>query len=241
MISSAFNLERQADALAQAQRHWRDQPAARQVKPAWNIVLTREAGADGAGVAAELGQRLGWPVYDRALIDRIAREMGLQTHLLDSVDERRKHWLLESVEALTAAGPVSEPRFVRRLVEALLSLSALGHCIIVGRGAAQILPAETTLRIRLVASRDHRIEAVQHGQKISHEQAAEWVDKTDRERRQFVVEHFGMDPADPMLYDLILNVSRWSSGECADIILDVLHRLEARDSDQPVERKSPII
>jgi cytidylate kinase len=231
MITSMLNLERQTDALARAQKHWSnpqsDESASRN-KTAWTIAITREAGAGGTTVAQELGRRLNWPVYDRELVERIAREMGLRSNLLESVDEKQKNWLVECVEAMTAAGPVTESKFVKHLVETLLSLSTLGHCVIVGRGAAQVLPAKSTLRVRLVADRLDRIAAAQRLHKLSEAAAGAWVDQTDRERVRFVKEHFRVDPTDPATYDLVLNTSRWSSAECADFIIEALRKIERR-------------
>jgi cytidylate kinase len=229
MNTPNLDLKRQVDTLARAQRHWQEKAdTASRAKPAYSLTISREAGADGATVAAEVAKRLGWPVYDRELIERIAREMGLRTDLVHAVDEHRKSWLLECVEAFTNAGTVSESKFVRHLVETLLSLSTLGHCVIVGRGASQVLPAATTLRVRLVGAKEDRIGNIQRRLHLSRDQAAKWVDDTDRERANFVKDHFFKDPADSSLYDLVLNASRWMVGESADFILDALMKLDSR-------------
>src|SRR5215831_7473497 len=103
-------------------RHWeeRGQAAAGSGQTSrgphgFTIVLTREAGTLGTSVAREVGTRLGWPVYDHELLERIARDMGLHTSLLESVDEKRVGWLTESMEALLAVPRVSESAFVRRV------------------------------------------------------------------------------------------------------------------------------
>ena len=229
MITPAFIVERQAAALARAQRHWQEeheQPdKARGTGRAWTIALTREAGARGALVAQEIGRRMNWPVYDRELVERIAREMGLRTSLLESVDERHKSWLLEGLEGLTIAGPVTETKFVKHLAETVLSLSALGHCVIVGRGAAHLLPMESTLRVRLVGPKDDRVQATMAQLHLAADQALAWVEQTDRDRARFVKDHFGKDPSDPSHYDLVLNSTRWTTEECADLIIAALKKL----------------
>jgi len=227
MIMPTLNLERQAGALARAQQHWQDEQQSRS-KTGWTVAITREAGANGAAIAQELGTRLNWPVYDRELVEHIAREMGLRSNLLDSVDEKQKSWLIECVESMTAAGPVSEAKYVKQLVETVLSLSTLGKCVIVGRGGVHLLPASRTLRVRFVADRADRIKNVQKRQNLSEADATRWVDQTDRERVRFVKEHFLKDPADPVAYDLVLNSSRWSNADCVDFILAALKKVESR-------------
>jgi cytidylate kinase len=224
-----LNLERQADILNRLEQHWKEghgQSGTRATHE-FTIALTREAGAPGTSVARELGRRLGWPVYDHELLEMIAREMGLRTNLVESVDERRQSWLLESVQGLATAPSVSESSYVRHLVETVLSLGAHGRCVIVGRGAAHILPPQFTLRVRLVGPIDGRIQMAADRRQITEEAAARWVEATDRERERFVKDHFLKDPTDPRNYDVVLNVGLWSVTECADLILQGLKMLES--------------
>jgi cytidylate kinase len=196
---------------------------------AFTIALSREVGAGGTSVASEVGARLNWPVYDHELIERIAREMNLRTALLESVDERRLSWVEECLESLSSLGrPLSENAFVRHLVQTILSLGAHGECIIVGRGAAQVLPAESTLRIRLVAHLEDRVAAIMNERRLGRDEARRWLEVTERERQQFVQDHFHRDPADPREYDLVLNTSRLGYGGSAELIIEALHRLSAR-------------
>ena len=101
--------------------------------PALTIAISRQAGAGGTSVAAEVGARLGWPVYDRELVERIAREMHLRTKLLESVDERRTSWLVECAESFSQVPLVGESAYVRHLIQTILSLGSHGSCVIVGR------------------------------------------------------------------------------------------------------------
>jgi len=198
------------------------------------VALSREAGVLGTSVATEVGRLLGWQVYDHELLRQIAHDMGARAALLESVDEKRQSWLLEAVQAFLSAPAksatvpwVSESAFVRRLVETVLALGAHGGCVIVGRGAPFILPAETTLRVRLVAPAADRVAALSRKLGISEQEAARKVRTTDRERTDFVQDHFLKDPADPRNYDLVLNAARLSVGDCAGLVVEALRRLEA--------------
>lgn len=227
--------ERLGDAMERARRHWElrrkaeaAELAAPAVPPPFTIALSREAGAEGPAVARAVGDRLNWPVYDYELLQRIAGEMGLRAKLLESVDERRESWLRECLEQFTAVPTISSSAYVRQLVEMLVSLAAHGECVIVGRGAAQILPPETTLRVRLLRPLEERITAIRQRFGLSREEASAWIEKTDRERFRFVKDHFQKDPTDPRFYDLVLNTARFSPEECADFIVRALHVLQER-------------
>jgi len=90
------------------------------------------------------------------------------------------------------------------------------------------LPAETTLRVRVVASREQRLAAIMSERAADRAAAERHLDACDRERRQFIKDHFHKDLTDPLLYDLVVNASRFSVDECASIAIESLARFQAR-------------
>jgi len=228
--------QRLAEALTKTQQHWESrrrtetrsgggQPHA----PALTVAISREAGANGGGaIARAIGERLGWPVYDSELVHLVADGMKVRASLLDALDERRTSWIRECIEAFGSNTSVTQSAYLHRLIETLLALAAHGECVIVGRGAAVVLPPATTLRVRLVAPREHRIAVMQEARKMSREEAARWVETTDRERAGFLRDHFDADLADSKYVDLLLNSARFTVAECAEIAVTALHRLQDR-------------
>jgi cytidylate kinase len=239
--------------VEEARRHWeaRRQPGiaqrdvSSQVPRAFTVALSRELGTQGTSIAKEVGRLLGWQVYDHELLEHIAKEMGLRTALLESLDERQQSWLLELVAGITTAPArgewstiVSESAFVHHLIETVLALGVHGECVIVGRGAAFIMPAATTLRVRLVGPERDRVAALGRRLGISEREAALQVEKIDRERTDFVKYHFRKDPTDPRNYDVVLNASRLPVAECAELIVETLHRLQDRGIERSTGRPS---
>jgi cytidylate kinase len=199
---------------------------------AYSIALSREAGTQASEVAQEVGRLLGWHVYDRELLEKIAQDMGLRTSLLESVDERRQNLLTEAMEGLMAVSFASESGFVHHLVKTVLALGTHGECVFVGRGAAFILPSATTLRVNLVGSVHERVAAWGQGLGISEQKAAEQVRTLDRERAEFLQYHFRKNPNDPCNFDLVLNAPRLSVVQLAELIVEALRRLVARQREQ---------
>ena len=198
--------------------------------PRFTITVSREAGALGNSVATEVGRRLGWPVYHREILDKIAKRLRRPASHLDSVDERPNSWLEETVFGLLAEHRVSVDGYFEHLITVVRGLGAEGRCVIVGRGANFMLPPDTTLRIRLVAFPQDRVREVARRRGLSPEEASAWVERTDRERGAFIERHFAKDVGLPLHYDLVLNMSRLSIDEGADIILQMLRRMEGRAS-----------
>jgi len=197
-------------------------------RPPFSIAISREAGALGHTVAGGVGHRLGWPVYDREILDKIGEDMRRPPGHLQPLDERPGSWLEEFLAGLASRHSVSPDRYLKYLVGAVRGLGQIGRCVIVGRGANFILPAETTLRVRLVASAEDRVRVITQRLNLGPREAAAWAERAERERGEFVRRAFRQDVADTHHYDLVLNMSRLSVDEAVDVIVRVLRGFEGR-------------
>jgi len=81
------------------------------------------------------------------------------------------------------------------------------------------------LRVRLIGPVRDRIATWSRNLGISEREAARQVRTIDRERADFVQDHFFKDPADQRNYDLILNVARFSVAMSADVIVEAVRQL----------------
>jgi cytidylate kinase len=228
-------MEHLGKALARAQHQWqaRFKAAAmerredgRLVPAAVTIAIAREEGAGGTAIGQKVTERLGWQVYDHELLQRIADEMGLRDSLLRSIDEKGQSWLTVYLQLATSEQAVSEGAYVHELTKVVLALAVHGECVIVGRGAALLLPPEKTLRIRLVAPLEQRIATVQRRHGLTRDAALRRIEETDMARDKFVRRHFHKDPTDPRNYDLVLNTARFGVDKSAELIEKALRGME---------------
>jgi cytidylate kinase len=183
-------------------------------------------------VADEIGRQLGWPVYDRELIEKTAEHLRRPAFHIGEVDERPIRWLEDCLTGLLAQNRVPTGTFLKHLIGVVQGLGLIGHCVLVGRGANFVLPPATTLRVRLVAALTDRIKVMAALHRLNDKEAARKVAKTDFDRREFVRANLHVDPADPDHYDVILNTSRLSPPECARAVIEVLRMFEARAAEQ---------
>jgi cytidylate kinase len=232
-MTVSLSSSRLAEALARAGQHGlanRPDTSRGPFSPstAYSIAISRQVGARGTSVARAVGKSLNWPVYDQELLQRVAHEMHLPTERVANFDEKPISWLQECFQALSSARHVTEEGYVRHLLETLFLLGAKGECVIVGRGAAHALPPSSTLRVRLIAPLEDRIEVMRRELGVPRAEAARYVVKTDSERSKFIRDHLLKDPDDPESYDLVLNSARFSVAECAALIVEGLRRVQGR-------------
>ena len=232
-MSIKTSSELMGEAVLRAREHWRRRPGEalempppqrQATAPACTITISRESGAGGSAIAQEIGRLLDWPVYDRELLERIAEQAGLRSELLESLDEKRSHWLVEIFESLSGALVMSGAAYASHLAETILALAAHGQCVIVGRGAPLIVPPRQSLRVRLVANFEDRAQRTSERLGVSKAEAVAHVRRNDAHRDGFVKDYFHHDVGDPHDYDLIVNTSRFSLEQAAGLAIDALRR-----------------
>lgn len=182
------------------------------------IYLSREVGAGGRDVAAELSRRLEWPVFDQELLHLMAGDDQIRERLYASMDERDVGWFEESLRAWTNPA-LGRNDYFHRLTATILSLARQAHAIFLGRGAGLILPREIGVRVRIIAPASMRLRRFAQVTHRPPDEAKEDLDRFDRQRGDFVWSHFHKNIEDPLLYDLTINMAKVTPAKAAEAIL----------------------
>lgn len=182
------------------------------------VCLSRMVGIDGERIAERLGDELGWPVFDREVLEVMAGDDFYRKQIYASMDERDLGWSEQLIRSFF------ETRFVKndyfhRLCETLLLLARKGNAVFLGRGADLILPAEHGFRARLTASLERRVAALAARRGITPAAARQEIEQIEHERGQFFGRHFQLDANDPTRYDITLNTERFTDDQIVATIL----------------------
>ncbi len=217
--------ERQMHAWAMGkelkERAVRDEAEGRLMRRAIRFVtISREVGAGGSEIGRRVGERLGWEVFDKNLLDCISECFHLPRLMLDLVDETRGSWVYDVLGTWMDHRLVPHEKFVAclsRVVSAAARRS--GHAVFVGRAAQFLLPRQEILAVRLVASPKYRIRQIMERAGISESDARRHMVEIDEGRREFVAKFFHHDITDPHYYDLVINVERYGKAGVVEEIL----------------------
>jgi len=149
------------------------------------ITISRQLGSGGKRVAQFLSERLGWPVWDRQILEVIASQSNLhyQARMFEALDESTRGAIEDAMYALL--GGVSKDVYLHLLPRAIL-IAAQNDAIILGRGAHLVLP--NALKARIEASRDTRVRNLVRFEGVSEREARDRIAVSDREREGFVRE-----------------------------------------------------
>jgi cytidylate kinase len=191
-------------------------PAGARPRPAGlTVAISREAGARGGSIGRRVARRLGWQVVDGELLDYLVQE-GVP---LGELPESARQWAEERLDWLRRERELRPEPSTEQLARVLLTLGATGEVVIVGRGAGHLLPAETTLHVRIAAPLADRVAYMGQWLRLAEAEAAEQVRQRDRKRAEFIAGLFTAPPPDLTPFDLQLNSSLLGEELCAELIV----------------------
>ena len=185
-----------------------------------DITISRDPGSGGRVVARRVARLLGWDLLDKQILSKLADSLGIPEREFAKIDEHTRNWFSDSIHSIINPNYVSDIRYINHLKKLLVKSCENHDVVIVGRGANLIIPAEKCLRVRITASFDVRVRnTYKHEKKKTLEQAAEWVQKIERKRSNFIKQYFGVNPYNPWHYDVIINTDHYTINQASDIVI----------------------
>lgn len=171
------------------------------------VTISRLSGSGGSSIARRLAEGLDWNVLDRELVEGLARELELDPHRLELMDETRTNWLRDTIFNLLDSKLVLQDSYVTLLGRVMALAAHKGQVIFVGRAGNLVLPRDDGLRVRIVAPRPWRIRQVADRENLGEAAASERVATLDAARSDFVRRHFKVDANDPAAFDMVLDAA----------------------------------
>jgi cytidylate kinase len=203
-------------------------------EPIQIVTLSREYGAGGSQLGLLLGSALAWPVLDRDLAERLAKQLRCRSADLEAHHERAPRFLERIAAAFTVVpsdAPVL-PELSRSpnpdtLVEAtravLLEAVRTPPLIVIGHGANCLLcDRRDVLRIRVTAPYPVRVRRVARRTGQSVDEAGADVRQRDADRRQYLERYYKKDTNDPYLYDLQINTATITLEVAAQMVVRLI-------------------
>jgi cytidylate kinase len=208
------------------------------------ITISRQYGSYGDAVADLLRDRLGYRILDRDLMRRLATQAGLKPgKVINLSEDQYQPRTLADRFLENAAPPPRNPgawadyrsasardRSAAELVAQLIvDAYEQDNVVVLGRGGQVVLGEKPdVLHVRLTAPLEMRIRRHQIRAGLTVEAARAEVLERDEASAEFIKRYYGVDVADPTLYDLIINTGKLSLDAAADLIIMLLRALPAR-------------
>jgi cytidylate kinase len=175
------------------------------------ITISRGSFSGGKTLAECLGNALGYRCLDRETVAERAAASGVaQEELLDallkppSFLERFKHQRYQYL-ALFQAALAEEVKTGRVIYH-----GNAGHLLLKG--------ASPVLKVRVIAPVEKRIAMLQERLKMGRGEAQDYIQKVDRDRKNWTQFLYGVNWEDPALYDLVINLDVLDISAACEIV-----------------------
>lgn len=202
------------------------------------LCISRQFGAGGWTLAKPLAKRLGYQFVSQGIINKMAEEANVSVEWIHSVEKEAGDRLMRLVSKLISSDFIErhigesrsdfdEKKYVAFLKKFVLSIASKDNVVILGRGSQYILPdSPNTIKILLVSDLEDRIKFIEKIWNLKKSEAEHQV-VTRQKRRKTFLKNFGtIDPDDPGLYHLTINISKLGLGQAEDIIIDIVKKTE---------------
>jgi len=165
----------------------------------------------GMAVAEHVAETLGYECLSRAVLleaseqfdvpeIKLAKAMHDAPSILERLGHRKHSYVAWVQSALT--------RHAAR--DNIVYHGLAGHVLL--KNVAHVL------KVRIVASLEHRVAFVMRQENMSAVDAEHDIHKMDKGRQKWTKSLYGVDPTDATLYDLVLNIPRFDVKDAADLI-----------------------
>jgi cytidylate kinase len=112
-------------------------------------------------------------------------------------------------DSSSAAQKVSDQAFIEAITSILKDLYQAGTMVIIGRGADMILAdAPGIIHIGMLAPLQVRVATIVEREHLTWEEAEAYVEEVEQARIRFFRKFFKVNPNDPSLYHLMLNLGQ---------------------------------
>lgn len=149
------------------------------------LTIGCEYGSGGPDIAKMIAKDLGYPCYDRAIIDRIIEETGLSKEMAEKleagVEVRGRSQVLQNTASPSKYSILTD-RVVYLQTQIIRKLADRGPCVIVGRCSDYVLRDRTdVLNAFVYAPEAERLKHIMDVLKVSEEAARVLIDKNDKQ------------------------------------------------------------
>ena len=187
------------------------------------ITLSRQFGCEAFPLAKRLEEILGenakrpWVIYDRTLIEQVARDTGISLYLLKELGDPDSDL---DLLGLNASGHMTHREAFEAVARHLRDIAAKGNAIVIGRGGAALCRSmKNCYHFRIEARLDWRIASLAQRLDIPAAEARHRIQTSGAHREHFLNSCVGSEISDFSLYDAVFNNERHTVEQMAAAIV----------------------
>jgi cytidylate kinase len=201
------------------------------------LTISHQYGSGGSRIARALGRRLGWSVWEKEIVRKIASQYKVSEEYVEAKDERVDSFIermvglfgLGGFESAYEVPPplwLNDAQLVRMTRGIIEEVAKEGRAIFVGRAGNHILAKHArALHVFLFAPLPIRVERVMQAEGMASSAAEQRIAGMDKLRADYVHTFYHADWRDPSTYNLLIDTGVWGEEKAVDMILWALEQM----------------
>jgi hypothetical protein len=196
------------------------------------VTISSAYGALGSEVGRAVAAELDVPFLDRAIPAAVAEHLAVPLSEVESRDEALAGFLERLLGTFVMMGGMyggailpssevpDEAAFLAATEQIIRRHAESGDGVILGRAGMIVLADHPHLvRVRLSGPLEARVEQAVRRYGLSRDEARKQQRENDGARAAWVQRFYGRDLADPSLYDLVIDATRFGVEQCVELIV----------------------
>ena len=182
------------------------------------ISISREYGSRGREIAIKVAEDMGLPLYDRNILEEIAREKGTDPKNFQDIDEKPRNKLL--TRRVKGHSNSMEENLAQMQFEYLQKKADSGESFVVlGRCSETVLKGrEGLVSIFVTGEKEAKIQHIMDKFSIPKEDAVAKIYKHDINRKRYHNHYSDFKWGDSRNYDMCINSSRLGPQGTAEVL-----------------------
>lgn len=181
------------------------------------ITISRGSYSWGKEVAQKVAKQMGY--------DCISREILLSASEHFNTDEIKLRRAIHDAPSILDRFMQGKDRYITYVQATLLKYFREDNIVYNGlAGHFFVRGVSHVLKVRIIADMEDRVRHETEREKISEEEALRSIKKDDEQRSRWSQHLYGIDTADPSLYDLVIHIKKITVDDAADIICHTVSR-----------------
>lgn len=192
----------------------------------FTITITREFGSLGRSIAKELSGELGVELYDRDIVEEVAKQLNLPISTISEEEERAKQGFLPRMFPLGTDEAYIQDIIFDVQKGIIRELAKKSSCILVGRCSDYLLEKEkNNINIFIYAPYGKRLENCVQTLGMTESEAKRMISSVDKARRAYHKKYAGYLPNDPEHKSLMIDSSLLGVKGTAKLIAQIVYQL----------------
>ena len=181
------------------------------------ITISRGSYSRGREVAERVAQQLGY--------DCVSRDIILDASEYFNIPEVKLVRAIHDAPTILDRFTYGKDKYVAYFRAALLKFLREDNVVYHGLAGHFFVPnIAHVLKVRIIAGLEDRVRLEVQREGIAYQEALRQLRKDDEQRRKWSQSLYGIDTADPALYDLVIHIQKMSVRDAADVIVHAVKR-----------------